>query len=94
MAAGQRDDGVAQPPGGLDVQVLGRLFSYILLLEALPGTDKMAEFLESIFLDTTILVAQAPVSHEWGARRVPSRRRSRRAALRGAPLTLRRRPHP
>ena len=51
MAAGQRDDGVAQPPGGLDVQVLGRLFSYILLLEALPGTDKMAEFLESIFLD-------------------------------------------
>ena len=31
--------------------------------------------------DMTIPVAQAPVSHEWGARRVHSRQRSRRAAL-------------
>ncbi|HET6496002.1 MAG TPA: ATP-binding protein [Thermoleophilia bacterium] len=51
MAAGQRPDGAEHPDGSVDARVLGRLFSYMLLLEAPPETDTMADFLASVFLD-------------------------------------------
>jgi signal transduction histidine kinase len=51
MVAGPPEAGRLPGVGGADVQVLGRLFSYLLLLETLPDTGQMAGFLESVFVD-------------------------------------------
>ena len=51
MAAGLPDRAAPITPGDLDARVLGRLFSYMLLLDTLPDTRKMADFLEPVFAD-------------------------------------------